>query len=162
MSRIRSKDTKPEQVVRRMLHALGFRFRLHSAHLPGKPDIVLPRHRKVVFVHGCFWHSHGCRVGGKLPATREQFWKTKFTRNVARDKTAILQLWQMGWQVLVVWECEALDHERLFDTLAAFMAATPAPDYEALAEQSSFYGMAAEPGEMYSTGGGDYNSSSSP
>jgi len=151
MSRIRSKDTQPEQVVRRMLHALGFRFRLHSKTLPGKPDIVLARHKKVIFVHGCFWHAHGCRIGGKLPATREKFWQTKFMRNVARDHTAIQQLWQLGWQVLVVWECEALDPERLYDTLAAFMAATPALDYEALAEQSSFYGIAAEPSEPYST-----------
>jgi len=150
MSRIRSKDTKPEQIVRRMLHAMGFRFRLHPKHLPGKPDIVLLRHKKVIFVHGCFWHVHGCRVGGKPPATHETFWQTKFSRNVARDKTAIMQLWQEGWQVLVVWECEVLDPERLYETLAAFMATSIAPDYEALAEQSSFYGMAAETSNPYS------------
>jgi DNA mismatch endonuclease (patch repair protein) len=147
MSRIRSKDTKPEQTVRRMLHALGFRFRLHAKRLPGKPDIVLPRHKKVIFVHGCFWHSHGCRVGGKPPATRGQFWEAKLSRNAARDKTAVMQLWQMGWQVLVVWECEALDPDKLYDTLTAFMAASPALDYEALAEKSTFYGMAAEASE---------------
>ena len=151
MSRIRSKDTKPEQVVRRMLHALGFRFRLHVKHLPGKPDIILPRHKKAIFVHGCFWHSHGCRVGGKPPETREQFWQTKFSRNIARDKSAIQQLWQTGWHVLVVWECEALDPDKLYDTLTAFMATSTAPDYEALAEQSTFYGMAAEPSEPYAT-----------
>jgi len=149
MSRIRSKDTKPEQVVRQMLHALGFRFRLHVKNLPGRPDIVLPRHKKAIFVHGCFWHAHGCRVGGKPPATHEQFWKSKFSRNIARDKSAIRQLWQTGWQVLVVWECETLDPEKLFETLAAFMATTPAPDYEALAEQSTFYGLAAEATEPY-------------
>ncbi|MCL1920107.1 MAG: very short patch repair endonuclease [Kiritimatiellaeota bacterium] len=151
MSRIRSKDTKPEQVVRQMLHALGFRFRLHAKRLPGKPDIVLPRHKKVIFVHGCFWHAHGCRVGGKKPATREQFWEAKFARNVARDNAAIRQLWQTGWQVLVVWECEALDPEKLYDTLTAFMTASAAVDYEDLAEQSSFYGMAAEASEPYLT-----------
>ena len=151
MSRIRSKDTKPEQAVRQMLHALGFRFRLHVKHLPGKPDIVLPRHKKAIFVHGCFWHSHGCRVGGKKPATHEQFWETKFSRNAARDKAAIRQLWLSGWQVLVVWECEALTPERLYDILTAFMTASAAPDYEALAEQSTFYGMAAEASEPYAT-----------
>ena len=144
MSRIRSKDTKPERVVRQMLHAMGFRFRLHVARLPGKPDIVLPRHKKAILVHGCFWHAHGCRVGGKAPATHEPFWETKFARNTARDRRSIQQLWQIGWQVLVVWECEALDPERLYETLAAFMSASAAPDYEAMAEQSSFYGMVAE------------------
>ena len=151
MSRIRSKDTKPEQAVRQMLHALGFRFRLHVKNLPGKPDIVLPRHKKAIFVHGCFWHSHGCRTNRKKPATRTHFWETKFSRNIARDKSAIQKLWQQGWQVLVVWECEALTPERLYDTLTAFMTASTAPDYEALAEQSTFYGMAAEASEPYST-----------
>jgi len=111
MSRIRSADTSPELALRKALHGLGFRFRLHRKDLPGKPDIVLPRHKAVVFVHGCFWHRHvGCKVAS-IPKSNTQFWVEKFDRNVARDSQAQELLKAQGWKVIVVWECE-LSSER--------------------------------------------------
>nr|WIE92593.1 DNA mismatch endonuclease Vsr [Mesorhizobium sp. WSM4875] len=106
MSRIRSCDTKPEIALRKALHGLGFRFRLHSRRLPGKPDIVLPKHRTVVFVHGCFWHRHrGCKVA-TTPKTNTSFWVEKFDRNQSRDRRNGEALATAGWRVIVVWECE--------------------------------------------------------
>ncbi|ADZ72761.1 very short patch repair endonuclease [Polymorphum gilvum] len=106
MSRIRSSNTAPEVALRRAMHALGFRFRLHSKGLPGKPDIVLPRYKTVIFVHGCFWHRHrGCKVA-TTPKTNTEFWVEKFDRNVARDARTREQLERLGWRVIVVWECE--------------------------------------------------------
>lgn len=106
MSGIRGKDTRPEIAVRRGLHAAGFRFRLHAARLPGKPDLVLPRWRAVVFVHGCFWHRHpGCRFA-TTPATRPEFWATKFESNRQRDQRAVDALQVAGWRVATVWECD--------------------------------------------------------
>ena len=149
MSRIRSKDTGPEWTVRRMIHAMGFRYRLHVKNLPGKPDIVLPRHRKVILVHGCFWHAHGCRVGGHTPATHKKFWKAKFANNVHRDQAALRRLWQAGWKTLVVWECETKDPDRLRTLLTAFLSpAAQAANY-GLADQHALYGLVAEPSEAY-------------
>ncbi|MFZ4858840.1 MAG: very short patch repair endonuclease [Desulfuromonadaceae bacterium] len=106
MSRIRGKDTKPEITVRKMLHAAGFRFRLHVKDLPGKPDIVLPKWKAVIFVHGCFWHRHeGCR-DTTTPKTRTEWWLEKFARNVANDIEKRAALVAAGWKVIVVWECE--------------------------------------------------------
>ena len=106
MSRIRSKDTSPEKKVRSLLHQMGYRFRLHVKCLPGQPDIVLPKYKKVVFVHGCFWHLHkGCR-DGTIPKTQHEKWKTKLERNVERDKVHMKQLRKRGWKAIVVWECE--------------------------------------------------------
>lgn len=105
MSRIRSRDTAPELAVRSMIHRLGYRFRLHGAALPGKPDIVLARHRKIVFVHGCFWHAHGCRVGGTGPKSNRAYWRPKLVRNQQRDRMHVAVLRRQGWKVLVVWEC---------------------------------------------------------
>ena len=99
-------DTKPELIVRRALHRLGYRFRLHRRDLPGNPDIVLPRLKTVIFVHGCFWHRHSCRDGRNMPRTRTNFWKAKFTRNVERDRTARRILRKAGWKVHVIWECQ--------------------------------------------------------
>lgn len=104
MARIRGTDTGPERIVRSELHRAGFRFRLHAARLPGRPDIVLPKHRVVVFVHGCFWHRHGCRLTG-TPSTRRAFWTAKFAANVARDRRSARALRRLGWRVLTVWEC---------------------------------------------------------
>ena len=106
MASIKSRDTAPEMCVRRMVHGLGFRFRLHRADLPGTPDLVLPRLRKVIFVHGCFWHLHSCRKGRTAPQTRVEFWRAKRESNSARDKTVIASLRRSGWRVLVVWECQ--------------------------------------------------------
>ena len=113
MSRVRGKDTKPEMVVRRLLHRLGYRFRLHRRDLPGSPDIVLPGRRAVVFVHGCFWHRHpGCRMAS-TPKTRTEFWLGKFARNVERDADHATALARTGWEVHVVWECETRAREVL-------------------------------------------------
>jgi DNA mismatch endonuclease (patch repair protein) len=106
MSRIRSKDTTPEKKVRSLLHQIGYRFRLHVKDLPGQPDIVLPKYKKVIFVHGCFWHLHkGCR-DGTIPKTQHEKWKTKLEGNVERDKKHIRELKRKGWKALVIWECE--------------------------------------------------------
>lgn len=122
MAAIRGKDTLPELNVRRMIHGLGLRFRLHRRDLPGRPDIVLPRHRTVVFVHGCFWHRHeGCRYT-TTPKTRLEFWQAKFDENVARDYRNRIALAGMGWRVLVVWECELRDAETLRERLKAAFA----------------------------------------
>ncbi len=105
MSAIRGKDTLPEMSVRRYLHARGFRYRLHDKNLPGVPDLVFPRYRTVIFVHGCYWHRHsGCQYA-TLPATSTEFWKRKFNKNVARDRIVVQQLLAAGWKVIVVWEC---------------------------------------------------------
>jgi DNA mismatch endonuclease (patch repair protein) len=106
MSRIRSKDTSPEKKIRSLLHQMGYRFRLHVKGLPGQPDIVLPKYRKIIFVHGCFWHLHkGCR-DGTIPKTQHEKWRTKLERNVERDKIHIKQLRVKGWRSIVIWECE--------------------------------------------------------
>lgn len=115
MAGIRGKNTKPEMVVRRALHAEGFRYRLHVASLPGRPDIVLPKHRAVVLVHGCFWHRHeGCRFA-TTPATRSEFWEEKFRQNVVRDRKSEQALRALGWRVATLWECDIrnLDDEAL-------------------------------------------------
>ncbi len=104
MARIRGTNTKPEVFVRSALHRAGFRFRIHNRALPGRPDIVLAKHRTVVFVHGCFWHRHGCALASE-PATRRAFWREKFARNMARDKRTAAALRRAGWRVLTVWEC---------------------------------------------------------
>lgn len=117
MAQVKGKDTGPEMAVRRLLHALGYRFRLHRRDLPGKPDIVLPRLRTVIFVHGCYWHRHtGCRRA-TTPRTRTEFWETKFARTVARDKQQRDQLIATGWRVLTIWECETRDRDALLDNL---------------------------------------------
>lgn len=110
MSRIKGRNTTPELVVRRIAHRLGFRFRLHRRDLPGSPDMVFPRYRTVVFVHGCFWHRHdSCRYAYH-PKSRVQFWAKKFEENVARDARNQIALHDLGWRVLVVWECETKHH----------------------------------------------------
>lgn len=149
MSHIRGKDTAPEWVVRRMVYAMGFRYRLHVKGLPGKPDLVLPRHRKIIFVHGCFWHAHGCRPARRPPATHKRFWKEKFAKNVQRDQQALRDLWQAGWQVLVVWECETKDPGRLRALLSAFFAPSARTANYDLADQHALYGLAAETPKEY-------------
>jgi DNA mismatch endonuclease (patch repair protein) len=113
MSRIRGKDTKPELAVRSMLHRMGYRFRLHVKDLPGKPDIVLPKYRTVIFVHGCFWHRHPRCKYAYAPKSRARFWRWKLDENVNRDRKARRALRVLGWRVLTVWECEAYCTERL-------------------------------------------------
>ncbi len=122
MSRIRGKDTKPELIVRSLVHQMGFRFRLHRKDLPGKPDIVLPRHQKVIFVHGCFWHMHRCRYGRVVPKTNAEFWQKKRCSNVERDRRNQRSLRQSGWHVLVIWECWTRDiNAKVIPRLEAFL-----------------------------------------
>jgi DNA mismatch endonuclease, patch repair protein len=115
MSRIRGRDTNPEKMVRSALHRAGFRFKLQEKSLPGKPDIVLPKHRLIVLVHGCFWHRHrGCKFA-YTPKSRKHFWNQKFGENVDRDRRNLRILRRLGWRVVVVWECETSDTLRLLD-----------------------------------------------
>lgn len=104
MSGIKSKNTKPELILRQGLHRLGFRYRLHDKNLPGKPDMVFPRYHAVIFAHGCFWHGHSCHLF-KWPSTREEFWKNKINRNKELDGLTMLRLTEMGWRIGIVWEC---------------------------------------------------------
>lgn len=106
MRMIRSENTAPEIQVRSFVHGLGYRFRLYRKDLPGKPDLVLPRLRCTIFVHGCFWHGHGCSRGARPPKANAEYWRTKITRNAERDRENIRRLRALGWRVLVVWECE--------------------------------------------------------
>lgn len=113
MSKVRSKDTSPELRVRRLAHALGYRFRLHRRDLPGCPDLVLPSRRKVIFVHGCFWHRHPGCPKATTPKSRVAFWTAKFQRNVERDREAEAKLHSLGWKVRTIWECQTKDPEEL-------------------------------------------------
>ncbi|MCY4416022.1 MAG: DNA mismatch endonuclease Vsr [Chloroflexi bacterium] len=121
MARVKSKGMKPEMRVRRLLHGLGYRYRLHRADLPGRPDLVFPSRRKVIFVNGCFWHRHdGCpRV--RIPATNTEYWVTKLERNYIRDARNISALEYLGWTTLTVWECELSDLSAATDRMVAFL-----------------------------------------
>lgn len=123
MQRIRGKDTKPELTVRRTAHALGYRYRVHSAKLPGKPDLVFASRRKVIFVHGCFWHQHtdlDCPIV-RVPKSALQYWKPKLMRNAERDAEHLAKLETDGWKILVVWECQVKDEEKLKAELQSFL-----------------------------------------
>lgn len=121
MSRVRSSDTTPELKVRSVLHALGYRFRLHRRDLPGTPDIVLPSRSSIIFVHGCFWHRHKGCPDATTPSTRGLFWERKFSENTARDKRNVLALRKLGWKILIVWECELRDEKTLIKKLKRFL-----------------------------------------
>ena len=121
MSRIRGRDTRPEMIVRRIAHGLGFRFRLHRKDLPGRPDIVFPRHQAVIVVHGCFWHRHpGCKRASS-PKTRVRYWQNKFEDNVVRDRRNETALSDLGWKVMVIWECETKDHKAVAARIESFL-----------------------------------------
>lgn len=120
MRAVRGKDTSPEWAVRRLLHGLGYRYRLHRKDLPGKPDIVFPGRRKVVFVHGCFWHAHGCRIG-RPPKSRLEYWLPKLEANKRRDAEKLAGLEALGWRALTVWQCEIADRDTLAARLRAFL-----------------------------------------
>jgi DNA mismatch endonuclease (patch repair protein) len=112
MAKVRSVDTKPELLVRSLLHKMGFRFRLHRRDLPGRPDMCLPKHRVAIFVHGCFWHGHTCHHGSRRPATNQEYWNKKLDGNIRRDAAALKELRELGWKPLVIWECQT--HESNF------------------------------------------------
>ncbi|MGE4441037.1 MAG: very short patch repair endonuclease [Desulfomicrobium sp.] len=121
MSRIRSKDSGPEMRLRRLIYRLGYRYRLHVKDLPGTPDLVFPSRRAVIFMHGCFWHHHeGCKLA-RLPKSKLDFWKKKLESNKNRDASQQLRLHELGWRVLVVWECELDDADRLTMTIRHFL-----------------------------------------
>lgn len=121
MSRVSGGDTKPEIIVRKILHAMGYRFRLHVRELPGTPDIVLPRHRKIIFVHGCFWHGHENCSRAKRPTSNRAFWDEKINANIRRDKDAVEKLLGEGWNVLTLWECQMKSRDNLLEKLKDFL-----------------------------------------
>lgn len=126
MRRVHSTDTTPERLVRSLLHKLGYRFRIHRLDLPGKPDIVLPKRRTVVFVHGCFWHRHQDCPHATTPASRREYWLPKFKRTVDRDRKNQEELQESGWNVVVVWECETMDLKKLSERISGRIAQYPA------------------------------------
>ena len=139
MSGIRSKNTKPELAVRKFLHANGFRYRIHRKDLPGNPDLVFPKLRLCLFVHGCFWHRHvGCRYTTS-PKTRTHFWNEKFQKNVARDIANIQSLETSGWEVLIVWECQLREDENALEKLLAKIEALRTKDSSALEPDDSHF-----------------------
>lgn len=121
MSRVKPKDTIPEIKVRKAAHSLGYRFRLHRADLPGRPDIVFPRLRLAIFVHGCFWHRHADCKKASMPKSKVEFWRDKFERNVARDAANVAELERLGWRVEVIWECETKNAESLYGRISAIV-----------------------------------------
>jgi DNA mismatch endonuclease (patch repair protein) len=124
MSRVKGRDTKPEKIVRSLLHRLGYRFRLHRRDLPGKPDIVLPKYKKAIFVHGCFWHGHeGCPRSAR-PTSNADFWNKKIDGNMRRDAAAQEQLTALGWKFLVIWQCGMRNLEALTENLKSFLTNT--------------------------------------
>jgi DNA mismatch endonuclease, patch repair protein len=124
MRAVKSKDTTPELLIRRLVFSLGFRYRLHRADLPGTPDLTFASRRAVIFVHGCFWHQHTCKRGNRQPATNVAYWRRKLARNVARDKATAQRLRGLGWRVLTVWECQTKS-DRISQRLARFLTREP-------------------------------------
>ena len=120
MKAVRRKDTAPEMIVRRLLHAAGYRYRLNVKKLPGSPDIVFLSRRKAIFVHGCFWHGHDCRAG-RRPKSRPEYWVPKIARNQVRDAAVIAALTKLGWEALIVWQCDIAGHELLNEKLVNFL-----------------------------------------
>lgn len=124
MTRVHSNDTRPEMRVRRLVHGLGYRYRLHRKDLPGNPDLVFPKRRKIIFVHGCFWHGHDCKAGRKRPKANETYWSTKLARNKERDVANQALLRAQGWDVLIVWECDLKQFDDLAAVIRRFLSGT--------------------------------------
>ena len=123
MAKICAKNTSPEMLIRRLVHSMGFRYRLHVAHLPGKPDLVFPRLKKIIDVRGCFWHQHNGCIDSHVPKSRQHYWRPKLRMNIQRDKSNKRRLRAQGWAVLTLWECELKDIERLRRQVTAFIQA---------------------------------------
>ncbi|MGZ8226298.1 MAG: very short patch repair endonuclease [Methylococcaceae bacterium] len=123
MRSVKSRNTQPEMMVRRMIHAMGKRYRLHRDDLPGKPDLTFPRLRKIIFVHGCFWHGHDCKRGAREPKINVDYWRNKIARNRFRDEDNRKKLNDLGWDVLAIWECELKNTERLAEIIKVFLDA---------------------------------------
>jgi len=122
MRAVKGRDTTPEMMVRRMVHSMGKRYRLHRDDLPGKPDLTFPRLKKIIFVHGCFWHGHDCKRGARQPKENAAYWKKKIRRNKERDAESQEALRAMGWDVLIIWECELKAREEVCDRLKLFLS----------------------------------------
>lgn len=122
MRRIRSRDTYPEMAVRRLVHSMGFRYRLHVSSLPGKPDLVFPKLKRIIEVRGCFWHQHGHCIDSRIPKSRIEYWAPKLARNQRRDKENLAALRQLGWRVHIVWECELKKQGRIQDRVERFLS----------------------------------------
>ncbi|NJD39232.1 MAG: DNA mismatch endonuclease Vsr [Geobacter sp.] len=120
MAKIHSKNTKPEMLVRHLLHRMGYRYRLHRKDLPGKPDLVFGPRKKIIFVHGCFWHGHDCPLG-RIPKTRVEFWETKIRMNRNRDEAHLTRLQELGWKSLVIWECQLKKADELKNKIREFL-----------------------------------------
>jgi DNA mismatch endonuclease (patch repair protein) len=121
MRAVKSKNTAPEILIRKLVHSLRYRFQLYRSDLPGKPDLAFPKLRSVIFVHGCFWHGHHCARGDRVPKTNRSYWINKIASNKARDRRSIRALRKLGWQPLVVWECQMRDSDRLTDRIRSFL-----------------------------------------
>lgn len=121
MSKVGGKNTGPEIKVRKLLHSMGYRFRLQRKDLPGKPDIVLPKYKTIIFVHGCFWHGHDCKMGKNRPKSNSEYWENKINNNIDRDKKNISLLNNYGWNVLIVWECQIRNTEKLKNIILLFL-----------------------------------------
>jgi DNA mismatch endonuclease (patch repair protein) len=126
MRAVKSKSTKPEMAIRRLTHALGFRFRLHRKDLPGSPDLVFPARRKVIFVHGCFWHGHDCPRGARVPKTNRLYWLAKIACNKARDGKSLALLAKLGWEALTIWECELQKPSAISSRISQFLGSSKA------------------------------------
>lgn len=122
MRAVKGKDTTPEMVVRRLVHSMGYRYRLHRRDLPGKPDMAFPRLRKIIFIHGCFWHGHDCARGARMPKANREYWQKKISRNASRDASSIAALQSQGWRVAVIWECELKDMAQIRGRLVKFLS----------------------------------------
>jgi DNA mismatch endonuclease, patch repair protein len=132
MRAVKGSNTAPELTVRRVAHGMGYRFRLHRRDIPGKPDMVFPARRKIIFVHGCFWHGHDCARGNRIPKLHRDYWVTKITRNRERDQLAIEALAALGWNVAIFWECEIKKKDNVFSHLRRFLEG---PTVQALNEE---------------------------
>jgi DNA mismatch endonuclease, patch repair protein len=122
MRAVKGKDTTPEMTVRRMIHAMGYRYRLYRKDLPGKPDLVFPQLQKIIFINGCFWHGHDCARGARIPKTNRKYWQEKIARNCRRDAESIATLQSLGWRVAIIWECELKDLEKVKKRVAKFLS----------------------------------------
>ena len=121
MSRVKGENTSPELIIRSLVHKLGYRFRLYRKELPGKPDLVFPFRKKVIFINGCFWHGHKCRRGKRKPKTNRIYWSEKIKRNIQRDRVHVKELKKMGWRSLTIWECQIRNIENLKSTINSFL-----------------------------------------
>lgn len=122
MSKIGSRDTKPELELRKMVYKLGFRYRLYCSNLPGRPDLVFTKRKKVIFMHGCFWHRHTCNLGKPKPKTNEEFWIKKFSSNIRRDAENLKKLQGLGWETLIIWQCELNDKRLIVQKISEFLS----------------------------------------